>query len=212
MTGPRAAAWAAEQIANEGAEGFRAEVALIRSEVALRAGDDDQALAQARAAVAAEGGTGRAREQLGRALLVAGDWDRAVDEMIEALHTGQSGALAGGVAALAALEVGDRESARGIFLSGRCGDGLACAVSHTAQARLLLDEDSRAPALERAREALDEIAALPDWARRPGLVQRLAHVLRDVLQIIRDVGEGEQKSAAAQLLERLEALAERAAS
>jgi len=134
-----------------------------------------------------------------------------VDEMIESLHTGQGGALAGGVAALAALEVGDQESARGIFLASRCGDGLACAVSHTAQARLLLNEGHAAPALELARDALDELVGLPAWAQRPEVAHRLAHVLRGALQTIHDSGEGEQKAEAARLLERLAALAERVA-
>ncbi len=205
---PDSAAWAAEQIAAPVEKGLSAEVALIRSEVALRRGEQAEAIAQARAALEAERGTGRAHEQVGRALLLAGDWDSAVDEMIEALHTAGAGALAGGVAALAALEVGDQQSARGIFLSARCGDGLACAISHTAQARLLLTEGHRAEALRLVEEALDEMARLPRWARRPDVLQRLARVQRDVLQATRDAGEGEQQDEAERLLERLAALTE----
>lgn len=199
---PDTAAWAAEEMLRSGDEGFAAHAALLRSEVGIRRGDFAEALRQAQLAQAAEAGS-PAHEQAGRALLLAGEWDRAVDEMIEALHDGYGGALAAGVAALAAVEVSDLQSARGIFLAQRCGDGLACATSHAAQARLLTSEGSFREALQLAGWALDEVAALPAWAAQPGVVHRLARVLRDALQIVRDSGEEERRTEAEALLRRL---------
>lgn len=203
---PATAAWAAVCLRELAEEQFAADVALILSEVALRRGQDDEALELARQATLADGGGARAHEQAGRVLLLADDWNGAVDEMIEALHGGDAGPLAAGVAALAALEVGDQQSARGVFLASRCGDALGCAVSHAAQARLMLAEGSLTEPLQLAEWALDEIAELPEWAARPALVRRLAQVLREILQTVRDAAEDEQREQAASLLQRLDGL------
>lgn len=203
---PDTAAWAAECLQELAADQFAADIALILSEVALRKGDDDQALALARQATTADGGGARAHEQAGRVLLLAGDWNGAVDEMIEALHGGDAGPLAAGVAALAALEVGDQQSARGVFLASRSGDALGCAVSHVAQARLLLAEGSLTEPLQLAEWALGELAELPGWAVRPALVRRLSQSLREVLQTVRDAAEDEPRRQAALLLQKLDAL------
>jgi tetratricopeptide (TPR) repeat protein len=197
------AAWAAEQMVSSADQSLAAAAALLQSEVGIRRGDFAEALRQAQQAQAADAGQSRAHEQVGRALLLAGEWEQAVDAMIEALHRGHAGPLAAGVAALAAMEVNDLQSARGVFLAQRSGDGLACATSHTAQARLLTSEGSFPEALQLSEWALEELAALPAWAAQPGVMQRFARVLREALQIIRDSGEAERRAEAEALLQRL---------
>lgn len=177
---PNTAHWAAEQIVRTQDEGYRAEALLLRSEVAIRRGDLTEAVEQARKALVADPAKGRAHEQLGRALLLQGQWEAALGQMIEALHTGQAGSLAAGVAALGALEVGDLAAARGLFLAERYGDGLACAVSHTAQARLLAAEGQAESAVERATSAIEELRGLPPWAASPDVVARLTAALDEI--------------------------------
>ncbi|MEI6500069.1 MAG: hypothetical protein WCP21_03470 [Armatimonadota bacterium] len=178
-------------------EAFRVEALRLRSEVAIRRGALADAVAQARRAIEADAENGRAHEQLGRALLVQGDWQGALAPMIEALHTGQAGSLAAGVAALGALETGDLATARGLFLVERYGDGLACAVSHTAQAWLLQAEGETAQAAERAASAVEELRELPPWAAQPEVLARLSAALRTVLRVGVD-GEDEALRTEAQ--------------
>jgi Flp pilus assembly protein TadD len=206
---PATAAWAADLMGQYQTDDFPVRAALLRSEVAIRRGDFAEAAREAEAVVQVEGERSRGHEQLGRALLLAGEWDRAVDEMIEALHLGEGGALAGGVAALAAVEVKDLASARGIFLAQRCGDGLACAAAHTAQARLLAGEGGFGEAVQMGGWALEELEQLPAWARQPAVMQRLTGVLREALQMARDSGEDERRDATDGLLQRLAKLAEK---
>ena len=203
---PDTAAWAADLLSRYQENGFGARAALLLSEVAIRRGDFAEAVRQAEQVEAAEPELSRGYEQAGRALLLAGEWERGVDEMIEALHRGQAGPLAAGIAALAALEVNDLTSARGIFLAQRCGDGLACAASHVAQTRLLVSEGSFPEALQVAEWSLEELEGLPAWAARPAVVQRLARVLREALQTTRDSGDEEPRAQADGLLQRAEAL------
>ncbi|MEI6502120.1 MAG: hypothetical protein WCP21_13980, partial [Armatimonadota bacterium] len=202
---PDTAHWAAEQIARTQDEAFVTEALLLRSEVAIRRGGLTVAVDQARQALVADPQSGRAHEQLGRALLLQGKWDAAVGQMIEALHTGHAGSLAAGVAALGALDDGDLAAARGLFLAERYGDGLACAVSHAAQARLLQAEGEVASALDRATSAIEELRELPAWAASPEVVARLATALRGVLT---EAGGAEEESVRADAERGLGALEE----
>lgn len=200
------AAWAAEQVVRTKDESYFAEAALLRSEVSIRRGNLEDALEQARRAVEAQPKNGRAHEQVGRVLLLSGKWDEAVDEMIEALHTGQAGALAAGIAALAALEVEDLKSARGVFLAERYGDGLACVTSHVAQTKVMIGQQQYDEALQLAQLALDELAGLEPWARRHEVIERLCKVLRSSLQTIHEVGDDARRLEAERLRARLEEL------
>lgn len=203
----KTAYWAAEQILRTKDEAFVHEAALLRSEASLRRGDFEEALQQAGRAL--EGGAalaGRAHEQLGRALLLHGEWEEAVAQMIEALHAGAAGALAAGTAALAALEVGDVAAARGLYLVDRHGDGLARAVSCTARARISAADETPAETVCLVGWALSELRDLPAWATPPTLWRRLTASLRQSLQAAQRSGDGAWSAEAARLLERLDRL------
>lgn len=201
------AAWAAEQIARTKDEQYLPEAALLRSEVSLRKGDAQDAVAQARRGLEADPQHGRLREQLGRALLLQGRWDEAAAQMVEALHTGQAGAMAAGVAALAALEAGDTAAAAGLFLAPRQGDGLASLVATTAQARLLAAEARWHEALALAETAVEELREVPAWARVGGVMERLKTVLTQSIAMIEQAGENEMAETARRLRERLQKVA-----
>ena len=198
------ATWAAEQIVRTKDEQYLPEAALLRSEVSLRKGDAVDAAAQARRGLETDGQHGRLREQLGRALLLQGKWDEAGAQMVEALQTGQAGALAAGVAALVALEAGDTGAAAGLFLTPRQGDGLAAVVASTAQARLLAAEERWGEALALAEAAVEELKEVPVWARVEAVTGRLEGVLAESLKTIEQNGEGETAEAARGLRGRLE--------
>ncbi|MCE5326188.1 MAG: hypothetical protein LLG01_07205, partial [Planctomycetaceae bacterium] len=198
------AAWAVDQVARTKDESYYAEVALVRSEVSLRRGDLVDAFVQAKRAVEAQPKSGRAHEQAGRVLLLSGRWEDAVDEMVEALHTGQAGALAAGIASLAAMEVDDVKSARGVFLAARYGDGLACATSHVAQARVMVTEKDYGEALQLASWGIEELLGLEPWARRSEVIERLTRLLRSALQTVRDGGSEAERQEAERLLGRME--------
>lgn len=185
------AAWAAEQMVRTKDDQYLPEAALLRSEVGLRKGDVQDAVAQARRGLEADPDNGRLREQLGRALLLQGKWDEATAQMIEALHTGQAGALAAGLAALGALEAGDTAAAGGLFLAPRQGDGLATLVASVAQARLMIAEERWPEALALAERSVEGLREMPAWARAGGAVERLAAVLSESLAMVE--GEEAQK-------------------
>lgn len=197
------AVWAVDQVARTRDESYYGEVALVRSEISLRRGDLDEALVQAKKAVEAQPKSGRAHEQAGRVLLLSGRWEEAVDEMIEALHTGQAGALAAGIASLAAMEVDDVKSARGVFLAARYGDGLACATSHVAQARVMVTEKNFSEALQLASWGMEELLGLEPWARSSEVIERLTRLLRSILQAVRGSGTDMERQEAERLLARL---------
>lgn len=179
---PKTAHWAADQIERTHDEQFATEALLIRAEVAIRREDLAEAIAQARRALEREPDSGRAHEQLGKALLLQGKWEAAVTQMTEALHRGGGGALAAGVVGLADVEAGDLGAARGRFGDERYGDGLACLISHTAQARLLAAAEEMGPALERVARAVEELEALPTWAQQPELLAKLHATLGEVVR------------------------------
>lgn len=197
------AAWAADQMGRAKDDPYYVEAALVRSEVSLRRGDQAEALAQAKRAVEAQPKNGRAHEQAGRVLLLSGRWEDAVDEMVEALHTGQAGALAAGIASLAAMEVDDVKSARGVFIAARYGDGLACATSHVAQAKVMVTEKEYGEALKLADWGLEELLSLEPWAQRNEVIERLTRLLRSSLQAVRDSGEEAERKEAERLLGRM---------
>lgn len=199
------ALWAGQELAGLGSDEAQVRAALLTSEAHLQEGRSNQALEALQAARQAFPNHSLIREQLGRVLLILGHWEAAVEEMIEALHLGGGGALAAGLAALAALELGDAQSARGVFVIQRSGDGLSCAFAHAAQARLMVLDNAWDQALELARLALDEIAALPRWAAVPGVTARLTSAVRSALQAVRDAGSEPQRRQASELLSRLSA-------
>lgn len=205
----KTALWAAEQLEQYDGLEPRASAAMLRSEVALRQGDGSTALSMIRQAIVQWPGQGLLHEQLGRVLLLTGQWDAAVEEMIEALHGGLSGALAAGLAALAALEIGDTPSARGVFVIERPGDGLGSAFAHAAQARLKAVEGRLDETLRLASWTLEEMEHLPAWAAQPLVTERLAASIRIVLQAVRDGGDEGQRRKAAEALDRLIACTER---
>lgn len=184
---PVTAAWAAEQILRTGDEQYCPEAALLRSEVSLRRGDTQEAIAQARRGLESDPQQGRLREQLGRALLVEGKWDEAGVEMSAALQTGQAGALAAGVVALAAPQTNNATPA--VPLGSRPADQLTSVVVTTAQALNLASQGRPDEALALVETALGELNALPVWARSQPVVARLAGVLEASLQLIATAGD-----------------------
>lgn len=203
---PETAAWAIEQILRAKDESFLPEATLLRSEVYLRRGDFADALAQARKAANLDPQSGRPHEAAGRALLLMGQWDEAVQEMIEALHSGQASALGAGVAALAALATGDLDAARGVFLAERSGDGLGLVASHCAQSLLLATENDVPTALQLAQWAINELLALPAWARQPAVLSHFGNAIRQALQHPNVLADPNAKAAAETQLRRLELL------
>ena len=155
--------------------------AILLSEISLRRQCTDEALAQARKAVARDEGSAEAHEQLGKVLLLRGDWSGAVAEMIEALHVGPASALAAGLAALASISAGDFTTARGLFRVQRKGDGLGVACAHVAHCRILQHHRQHTEALKLATWALQEIEQLPAHLRVGPLVERLAQELKFAL-------------------------------
>ncbi len=198
------ASWALSQLEQQATAEKAAEIALLQAELALHQNQLQQAIECVQQALAAQPPCRRTHEQAACVFLLAGQWEKAVDEAIEALHTNEAGALAAGVAALAALEAGDTESARGIFIAQRHGDGLACAIAHTAQAGLFFKERSYSQALQLAQWAIREIAQLPAWAAQESVLTRLQKYLYKVLQPLRDGGEEMQRQEAERLLRQLE--------
>ncbi|NPV48145.1 MAG: tetratricopeptide repeat protein [Armatimonadetes bacterium] len=197
------ALWAGHELASIAADEAQVHAALLTSEAHLREGRGQQALEAIKAARQTFPAHSAVREQLGRVLLIQGQWEAAVEEMIEALHLGGGGALAAGLAALAALELGDAQSARGVFVVQRSGDGLSCAFAHAAQVRLMVLDDSWDQALDLAQLALEEIVSLPQWAAVPDVTARLTSALRSALQAVRDGGSEAQRRRASELLGRL---------
>lgn len=197
------ALWAGRELAGISTDEAQVHAALLSSEAHLQEGRTDEALAAIRPARDTFPDDSLVREQLGRVLLIAGQWEAAVEEMIEALHLGGGGALAAGLAALAALELGDARSARGVFVVQRLGDGLSCAFAHTSQARLMVLDNAWDEALDLAQLAMEEVAALPEWATGPAVGARLANALRAALQAVRDGGSEAQRRRAGDLLRRL---------
>jgi tetratricopeptide (TPR) repeat protein len=203
---PETANWAAEQIVRCGNPHFVTEVALIRSEVALRRQDYAEALAQVRKVSEMDAISGRVLEQAGRVLLLEGRWEEAVDKMVEALHRGGAGALAAGIGALAAIEVEDLASARRAFAEERRGDLLACVFAHAAQSRLLAAGERWAEGLELCRVTLQEMERLPGWAARPHVLARLTPEMHRALRTLADQAGETEKSTARSLLEKLQAM------
>jgi tetratricopeptide (TPR) repeat protein len=200
----RTALWAGHQLERYPEEDAQAHSALLRSEVHLQEGRLAEALAIVREVRDRLPDDGLLREQLGRLLLLSGQWEAAVEEMIEALHAGSGGALAAGLAALAAIELGDARSARGVFTVQRMGDGLACAFAHTAQARLMVLDGNWDEALGLAECALGEIGQLPEWATTPAVLSHLGAALRSLLRAARDAGSEPQCQQALALTQRLD--------
>jgi tetratricopeptide (TPR) repeat protein len=200
---PDTAEWAAEQIVSAGRPHFSTEVGLIRSEVAVRRGDYGRALSQLGQVAEMDVISGRVLEQAGRILLLAGQWEEAVDKMVEALHRGGAGALAAGIGALAAIEVEDLASARRAFGEERRGDALARAFAHTAQSRLLTESARWDEGLEVGQRALGELETLPPWASPPHVRQRLQDELRQALRTLAARATETEKAAAQRLLEKL---------
>jgi tetratricopeptide (TPR) repeat protein len=205
----KTAQWSADQILRTRDERYFAEALLLRSEVALRRGDAEEAISQARRALETGEAEGKAREQLARALLLQGDWDQAVAESIKALQSGNAGALAAGVAALAALEAGDTVAAHGLFLAERYGDGLACAISSAAQTEIFTAEDDTEQAVQAAGWALDELSKLPQWAENQALRQRLLAAVAHAVEKAADDSDPAIQSALIPLRTRLERLTQR---
>ncbi len=186
----RTASWAAaccEETADDAAA-----AAMLRSEIALSQRDAEQALSHARRALASTGNAAAAHEQLGKALLLRGNWAGAVAQMIEALHTGKGSALAAGLAALASINAGDFVTARGLFAGRRTGDGLGVACAHVAQCRIMQHADNCEEALKLAGWALDEIEELPDWLALEPLVDRLTDELNFALGQISSAGNSSE--------------------
>ncbi|MHB8997302.1 MAG: tetratricopeptide repeat protein [Armatimonadota bacterium] len=202
----KTAQWAADQMLRTRDERYFPEALLLRSEVALRRGDLEDAVLQAGRALETGEAEGRAREQLARVLLLRGDWDQAVEESVEALQTGQAGALAAGIAALAALDAGDAVAARGLFLAERHGDSLACAISSAAQAGIFSSENDLAQALEAAGWALDELSHLPQWAEHQALRKRLLTTVAHALEKVPEDGDPEVQATISRLRTKLERL------
>jgi len=198
------ASWALTQLEQQAATEKAAEMALLQAELALHQNQLQQAIECVQQALGAQPPCARTHEQAARVFLLAGQWEKAVDEAIQALHTSEAGALAAGVAALAALEAGDIESARSLFIAQRRGDGLARAMAYTAQAWLFFKKRSYSQALQLAQWAIREIAGLPAWAAKKTVITRLQKNLQKVLHSLRDGGEEMQRQEAERLLRQLE--------
>lgn len=167
------ALWAA-QLAENTQEAYAA-TALVRSEIALRKGRGDTAVDEAKKAMACEATTtSETHEQLGRAFLVQGQWAEAAEQMIEALHTGAVSALAAGVAALAAIGVGDFNTAKGLFRGERLGDSLGVACAHVAQCRIMDHGQCYEEVMKLAGWAMDEMDEFPSWAATAGVIRKLS--------------------------------------
>ncbi len=174
------ASWAAarcEQLADDAQA-----AAMLRSEIALREGRADDALLEARRALEAGDKTSEVHEQLGKALLMSGNWAEAVEQMIEALHNGPASALAAGLAALASIGTGDYMTARGLFAGRRTGDGLGVACAHVAQCRIMQHDGKCEEAMKLASWALDELEQLPDCLSFQPLIERLGGELEFALE------------------------------
>jgi len=176
------AGWATEEYGLRG--GSPVMCATLRAEMALRRGDDAQALQEASAAVARAPERASVREQLVRVRLVTGEVGEASRLAAEAVQLKGAGALAAGLAALDMLDHADSRAARRLFSSERGGDALACTHAHAAQALITAlsrdrADEARAFAVTGLREALD----LPAWAARPHILERLADVYAHSLEL-----------------------------
>jgi tetratricopeptide (TPR) repeat protein len=163
-----------------------AGAALLRSEIALRQRKLPDAAHHAQRAIEAGHDRSEAHEQLGRVLLVSGKWGAAVEQMIEALHSGRASALAAGVAALASINAGDMQTARRLFSDQRSGDGLGVAFAHVAQCHIMKKDGRSDEAVKLATWAMDEIDELPLWLRRPPLLRKMAEELSVALGDLAD--------------------------
>ncbi len=156
--------------------------AIVRSEIALRQQELEDAFKHAHRAVDAGHERSEAHEQLGKVLLLSGRWGAAVEQMIEALHGGHASALAAGVAALASINAGDMQTARGLFTGLRTGDGLGVAFAHVAQCHIMQSDGRPDEVLKLATWAMDEIDEFPPWLRRASLLRRMAEELHAALE------------------------------
>lgn len=179
----KTASWAAQR--SRAMSDDAVATAILLSEISLRRQRTDDALEQAREAVAHDENNGEAHEQLGKVLLLRGDWAGAVEQMIEALHVGPASALAAGLAALASISAGDFSTASGLFIVQRTGDGLGVACAHVAQCRIMQHKRQDKEALKLAGWALEEIEQLPSHLRIGPLIERLAQELKIALANLR---------------------------
>jgi len=155
--------------------------AMLRSEIALRQHRLSDAVSHARRAIDSGHEHSEAHEQLGKVLLLSGNWGPAVEQMIEALHGGRASALAAGVAALASINAGDIQTARGLFSGQRSGDGLGVALSHVAQCHIMRSDGRLDEVVKLASWAMDEIDEFPAWLRRASLLRKMAEELHSAL-------------------------------
>ncbi len=158
--------------------------AMLRSEIALHQHKLPDAVTHARKAIDNGHERSEAHEQLGKALLLSGKWGPAVEQMIEALHSGRASALAAGVAALASINAGDLQTARGLFSGQRTGDGLGVAFAHVAQCHIMRHDGRFEDVLKLAAWAMDEIDEFPGWLRRAPLLRKMAEELHSALEAL----------------------------
>jgi tetratricopeptide (TPR) repeat protein len=152
-------------------------VPAMKSEVALRKRDLAAAFKHARDAVERAGRNAAGYEQLARVQLLRGDWEAALAAAREAVERKGTGALSGGILALAALAADQPAEARRLFGVTRTGDVLGVACAAVAQARIRVIADDHQLALRSCHMALAGLRALPDWASTPPVLHPLSQAL-----------------------------------
>ncbi len=175
----------------------------VRAEIAMRQGDLQAALKNARIALLRAPKDARILEQAVRVYVTRGELEQALEAARSAVRARTKDALAGGIWALHLLDEGRTQEARKLFVVQRSGDGLACAYGYTAQALIAILAGNWDQGLEIAQQAVLHFSQLPEWAATPAVVDNLTPTIRQALDLARAQADGLSRQKADELERRL---------
>lgn len=177
---PHAAQWALQKWEANGQQPSARLV--LQSELHLRKGELGPAVTAARQALAAGPNQALAEEQLGEALLLAGNREEAFAHLTEAVALGSPSALAAGYVALRLVEEGRHKEARALFRVQRTGTELGCALADAASAWLVMADGNLPKGLALATRAWQEYRRVPQWANTAVVAELMTSNLLRLLE------------------------------